>query len=69
MFMLPAYDATAFAILGFGILAVQGGSNPLTVASTRFLLPTAVLMAGCVLQAFLSFFRGAKLLSPCYSAR
>ena len=36
----------AFAIANISAgLAYQGGSNPLTVASTRFLLPTAALIA------------------------
>ena len=36
----------AFAIANTSAsVAYQGGSNPLTVASTRFLLPTAALLA------------------------
>jgi hypothetical protein len=36
----------AFAVANTSAgVAYQGGSNPLTVASTRFLLPTAALIA------------------------
>ena len=48
----------AFAIANTSAgVAYQGGSNPLTVASTRFLLPTAALVA------WLSF-DGAPLILP-----
>ena len=60
----------AFAIANTSAgVAYQGGSNPLTVASTRFLLPTAALIAWLSFMASLSFFRNAKPLLLCYSER
>ena len=65
---IAAGAAFAIANTSAGV-AYQGGSNPLTVASTRFLLPTAASLLGYTLPAFLSFFRDAKPLSLCCSER